>query len=59
MAGEIDGDLGKAVYKEITREPGVWSERIFAKEQELNLSPVPPHKGNYVIRTTIYDAEEG
>ena len=56
-AGETDSDLEKAVYKQITKEPGVWPEQIFARRQGLlNSSLLPaPRKADYAIRLTIYD----
>jgi hypothetical protein len=56
----------EGVHSRIAREVSICSvlgtpygEAISGEQQQLNSPPLSPRKGNYIIKATIYDVEEG
>jgi len=55
--GEIEAGLETVVCAEIAKEIVNGCENIFDRISKLNAPPLPPHKGDCLIRATVYDAE--
>lgn len=54
---KVDACLEKTVSEQIVGEVAISCENVFGSVPKLNTLPLPPHKGNYCLRATVYDAE--